>query len=375
MDLVFACREVAEAWYAGVAADSAAEFEGRAQVAVHLMQVSAVNAWCAGRGFFTGQQQRDFDSTLLAWCLGGDGGKIALGYQLLHSCIGKAPDQTIFVLAGEVAKQITGDPYPVELTLRILHVAGALQEATQTAVEQTFEFHQVTPPAPKDFGLFTLLTPEQIMEKISEPPVAIPNDAEGLDDRNLRRWWRHIATGRQIGQMFEFSVGYRLEQEEWSVDYHGARMGLDDSGRDIIARKGGRHLVAQCKYQTAPISAKAIFYLFGSAIAWRRENASDQWVDIVFYSHSDFDEEATKAAGLLNVQLYPFHPFHPFPAVRCKTSPDGRRLFHLPWQPNYRRLRPEAVFWTVQQAVAHGYQSTKHPPPNWLLEAGHHIQA
>lgn len=52
----------------------------------------------------------------------------------------------------------------------------------------------------------------------------------------------------QIGRDYELYVGYQYAQKGYDVDYFGSYMGLEDLGRDIIAKKGEQVLIIQCKY-------------------------------------------------------------------------------------------------------------------------------
>jgi hypothetical protein len=225
-------------------------------------------------------------------------------------------------------------------------------------------------------NLFDTLSPTQQWDKMFGQAVLLPeipaeDDRISRDEFNLNRWWRNIATGQHVGQMFEHSVGWQLAMEGWEVDLYGARMGIDDKGRDIVASKGNTRLVAQCKYTTAPIAAAAIYYLYGTAIDWKREHHFADWLQIAFFSHSQFMPDACAAAKRLNIQLYEYYPFHPFPAVKCHLNRDGRQLYHLPWQQNYRRtiIRPESgdcLTWSVFEAAQLGFSGTNENPPDWV---------
>lgn len=61
----------------------------------------------------------------------------------------------------------------------------------------------------------------------------------------------HSKTKWQIGRDYELYVGYRYAQKGYTVDYFGSYMGLEDLGRDIIAKKGDEVLIIQCKYWSA----------------------------------------------------------------------------------------------------------------------------
>ncbi len=53
----------------------------------------------------------------------------------------------------------------------------------------------------------------------------------------------------EIGREYQRFCGYLLEEKGWIAEYHGALRGIDDLGRDLLARKAGRALVEQCNYR------------------------------------------------------------------------------------------------------------------------------
>jgi hypothetical protein len=64
----------------------------------------------------------------------------------------------------------------------------------------------------------------------------------------LDRWKVGKKTNWQIGRDFERFVGYELETAGYDVAYHGAIEGLEDLGRDLIAKRSGFTIIVQCKY-------------------------------------------------------------------------------------------------------------------------------
>lgn len=225
-------------------------------------------------------------------------------------------------------------------------------------------------------NLWNLLSPEQQLEKLTQRPLHLLREDERVsqDIYDLWRWWQDIATGEDMGRMFEYSLGWQLEQEGWQVDYHGRRLGKGDLGRDLIATRNPQTTIIQCKFQASAVPAKDIFYLYGSSIAYKRE-FSLGWVEIAFYSLSEFLPEAQEAARLLNVHLHRVSaPIAPFPAVKCKVGKDGCHRYHLPWQPNYDRLvidpkSGDCRVWGVDIAAKMGFSGTEQVRPNWSSEA------
>ena len=86
-------------------------------------------------------------------------------------------------------------------------------------------------------------------------------------------------TNWQVGRDYEDYVGYRYRTLGFSVDNFGVYMGIDDLGRDVIAKKDGKTYVIQCKYwsQKKEIHENHINQLFSTVTSYKIENnASDE---------------------------------------------------------------------------------------------------
>jgi Restriction endonuclease len=84
------------------------------------------------------------------------------------------------------------------------------------------------------------------------------------------RWRTSKKSNWEIGRDYERFIGYTYETLGYNVTFSGAIDGLQDMGRDIIARRGSELRVIQCKYwsQDKTIHEKHIFQLFGSALEY-----------------------------------------------------------------------------------------------------------
>jgi hypothetical protein len=74
--------------------------------------------------------------------------------------------------------------------------------------------------------------------------------ALGSSERNQRALDRYLASRKspwELGRDYERYIGYLREQGGWAVTYQGIFEGLDDLGRDLLARKGNVIEVIQCK--------------------------------------------------------------------------------------------------------------------------------
>ena len=55
-------------------------------------------------------------------------------------------------------------------------------------------------------------------------------------------------SNRQIGLEYEMSVAHEYRLHGYKVDLRGSRLGYDDMGIDVIAKRDGRTVLIQCKY-------------------------------------------------------------------------------------------------------------------------------
>ena len=68
------------------------------------------------------------------------------------------------------------------------------------------------------------------------------------NQRALDRYWSKKKSSWEIGRDYERYIGYLYENEGYSVYYQGIEAGLEDLGRDLIAKRDGEIRVIQCKY-------------------------------------------------------------------------------------------------------------------------------
>jgi Holliday junction resolvase-like predicted endonuclease len=74
---------------------------------------------------------------------------------------------------------------------------------------------------------------------------------------------------KKAGDEFERYVGQCYENEGYKVEYRGLKLGLEDGGIDLIARKGNETLLIQCKY-------------------WKKEKSITQSLVKEFYGSCNF---------------------------------------------------------------------------------------
>jgi hypothetical protein len=208
-------------------------------------------------------------------------------------------------------------------------------------------------------------------ESEREDPVSqfiTPEDYRKLSttERNqlaLNRYWqRGKKTKWMIGKMYERYVGHIYETDGWDVDYYGIHKRFEDLGRDLIARKGKDVHVVQCKNWSKfkTIYENHIFQLFGTAYSLQKDHKG-KTVTPVFYCSTVLSDTATEFAKRLGIKVHQQHPFQEYPAIKCNISPNGERIYHLPFDQQYDTVKitpktGEFYAKTIIEAEAAGFR-------------------
>lgn len=148
----------------------------------------------------------------------------------------------------------------------------------------------------------------------------------------------HKKSKWQIGRDYEMCVGYGYECKGYTVDYFGSFMGLEDLGRDLIAKKNNVTLIIQCKYWSGvkQIHEKHITQLYGTMIGYCVEHVvqpSD--VHGVLITNIELSETAKRFAEYLGIQYKENYKMTEFPRIKCNIGKDGERIYHLPFDQQY----------------------------------------
>lgn len=177
----------------------------------------------------------------------------------------------------------------------------------------------------------------------------------------LDRYKSRSKSDWEVGIEYERYVGYRYESEGYYVHFHGALMGKQDMGRDLIASKDGRTLVIQCKRwsKNKAIHEKHIFQLYGSAVQMTVEENKKCFP--VFITTSTLSDTARKCAEYLQIDVAENFEFADYPMIKCNISRDGEKIYHLPFDQQYDRVRirpgsGEAYVATVKEAESLGFR-------------------
>lgn len=179
-----------------------------------------------------------------------------------------------------------------------------------------------------------------------------------IESRKKSKW--------QIGRDYELSVAYEYIKKGFDVDTYGSYMGIEDMGRDIIAKKDGMILLIQCKYwsKDKTIHEKHIFQLFGSMVSYCVENNCNQEnVKGVFITNIELSSAARKIAKYLGVFIVEHHAMSDFPRIKCNIghSEEGvTKIYHLPMDEQYDSSKidkaGEFYAFTVKEAEQAGFR-------------------
>ena len=194
----------------------------------------------------------------------------------------------------------------------------------------------------------------------------------------LDRYWKKKKSKWEIGRDYERYVGYLYEKSGCSVYYQGIIKGLEDLGRDLIAKKGDNIEIIQCKYwsQEKTIHEKHIFQLFGTTIEYwlsmknRKsfqpslfpELIQSEKIKATFITSTRLSEKAKEFAKALKVQVIENFPLQHYPSIKCNVSRrTGEKIYHLPFDQQYDRTtieeeRNECYVETVKEAEELGFR-------------------
>ena len=168
----------------------------------------------------------------------------------------------------------------------------------------------------------------------------------------------------EIGVEFERYVGYKYESQGYKLIYNGAREGLEDLGRDLIATKDKEILIIQCKNwsKTKIIHEKHIFQLYGTMILKSIEEPNKK-IRGIFITTTKLSDIAKQVANRLNITVLENYNYDKnYPCIKCNISrKDGSKIYHLPFDQQYDRIdvevkRGECYVSTVLEAENLGFR-------------------
>ncbi len=179
---------------------------------------------------------------------------------------------------------------------------------------------------------------------------------------SLDRWKNRKKSDWEVGIEYERYIGYLYEKDGYSVEYSGALKGLEDMGRDLVARKGKEVLIVQCKRwsKQKQIHEKHVFQLFGTGILYGIQNPGKKIV-LVFATTASLSETAQACAEKLDIQVR-YQDHGEYPIIKCNVNrTTGERIYHLPFDQQYDRvgIKPnteETYAFTIEEAESLGFR-------------------
>lgn len=184
----------------------------------------------------------------------------------------------------------------------------------------------------------------------------------------LDRWNKRNKTAWEIGIEYERYVGYTYEQKGYSVEYRGAIDGLEDMGRDVIARKDKEICIIQCKRWNhhKTVHEKHIFQLYGSSVLYELEHPSYK-IRPIFVTSTELSECAKKVADFLHIEIIENFKMGDRPQIKCNISKNGEKIYHLPFDQQYDHVvissnKGEFYAWNIAEAENLGFNRAK----KWL---------
>lgn len=190
----------------------------------------------------------------------------------------------------------------------------------------------------------------------------------------LDRYTKRNKSNAEIGRDYERYIGYLYEQVGFSVSYFGIEKGMEDLGRDLICKKDGKIHIVQCKCwsKKKTIHEKHINQLFGTTVMYYLTNINPSGSLTDFYNYisdghliptfaatTDFSETAQKFAKGLGIALQKID-LRPYPLIKCNIGREGEKIYHLPFDQQYDRVKidppHEFMVMTVAEAESKGFR-------------------
>ena len=188
----------------------------------------------------------------------------------------------------------------------------------------------------------------------------------------LDRYKKAKKSNWQIGMQYEMYIGHLLRQNHFEVIQYGIEKGLEDLGRDIIAKRFENGLekiyIIQCKNWAKDklVHENVVCQIYGTSIQYELANkdlfSEDTRVVIpMLISSNPISEMAQKFAKKLGVQCS-IRQLHDFPMIKCNIN-NGNKIYHLPFDQQYYRtqikLPGECYAMTVEEAVNKGFRRAR----------------
>jgi hypothetical protein len=189
-------------------------------------------------------------------------------------------------------------------------------------------------------------------------------DEDSLAQKELDEYLSETLSPVDIGRLYERYIGHLFELDGYDVEYHGAAKGAADMGRDLIVSSQNAVYVVQtkCWARYKCIHENLIFQLYGSLKHFKLTTKKKRpVVKAIFFTTANFSETAKSVANVLGVELRQEELRRSYPMIKCSTSQDGEKTYHLPFDTYYDQIKVDPqngdfFAHTVHEATAKGYR-------------------
>ena len=187
----------------------------------------------------------------------------------------------------------------------------------------------------------------------------------------LDRYKKGKKSDWQVGMLYEMYVGHLLKNNNFTVEQYGIEKGMQDLGRDIIARRVENGIlkiyIIQCKNwsKKKEVHENVVCQLYGTAMQYELVNRNTfiQETEVIpwLVITNELSDMARKFADKLGV-LVSVRPLQDFPMIKCNIN-NRDRIYHLPFDQQYYRtqikLPGEFYASTVEEAVKAGFRRAR----------------
>ncbi len=196
-------------------------------------------------------------------------------------------------------------------------------------------------------------------------------DIDVRNQKALDNWIKgKKLTNTQVGYDYELYVGYLYRKDGWEVIQHGIDRGLEDMGRDVIAKKmiDGRltiHII-QCKRwsKNKSIHENIITQLYGTSIQYilAHNIVPGCKVDVIpiLFTTAPLSKTAQDFANYLKV-IVNVVKMGDYPRIKCNINKStGEKIYHLPFDQQYYTAKidqpGEFYAFTIKEATSKGFR-------------------
>lgn len=180
----------------------------------------------------------------------------------------------------------------------------------------------------------------------------------------LSRYLTEPMSPFQTRRFYERYIGHIYENQGYDVGYLAPLKGYTDHGRDIVVTTPNEILIVQakCWSKRRVVHDNDIYQLYGKMMHFKMNSQdSTRNTRAVLYSTTQFSSLAKQAASALGVEIRTERINRSYPMVKCSVSPTGDKVYYLPFDPVYDRVkidrrRDELFVRTVDQAVKKGFK-------------------